>query len=133
MDGGKRTIGKWAVLLAGPVIWFAHLGFVYAAASLEIAFAFEAGLASRLAVGVATVAGLAATAGIGWAAWRGRIPRWETPQEDLTGLWRKAAGLLCLLSFVAILWQGLPALLVAGAGSHEALYGGTNAPDLDLP
>ena len=133
MDGGKSTIGKWAVLLAGPVIWFAHLGFVYAAASLEIAFVFEAKLASRLAVGAATLAGLAATAGIGWAAWRGRIPRWETPQEDLTALWRKAAGLLCLLSFVAILWQGLPALLVAGAGSHEALYGGTNAPDLDLP
>lgn len=133
MGGGRRVLGKWAVLLAGPVIWFAHLGIVYAAASLEIAFTFEAGLASRLAIVAATFAGLAATAGIGWAAWRGRIPRWETRQEDLTGLWRKAAGFLCLLSFFAILWQGLPALLVDSAGSHEALYGGTNAPELELP
>ena len=82
---------------------------------------------------VLTLAGLAATAGIGWAAWRGRIPRWETPQEDLTGLWRQATGALCLLAFFAILWQGLPAILVSGAVSHEALRGGTNAAEPGLP
>ena len=60
------TIGKWLVLLSGPLIWSAHLGFVYAAATIEITLTGEAGLASRIAIALATLAGLAA---IGWIGW----------------------------------------------------------------
>lgn len=123
------TLAKWAVLLAGPLIWSAHLGLVYALATVAITLTWEAGLVSRLLIGLATLICLAAIAWIGWGLWTGRLPRWETPQADLTGLWRKAGGLLCLLSFLAVLWQGLPAMLIPERpASHDALFGGTAPP-----
>lgn len=123
------TLAKWAVLLAGPLIWSAHLGLVYAIATLAITLTWEAGLVSRLLIGLATLVCLAAIAWIGWGLWGERLPRWETPQPDLTGLWRKAGGLLCLLSFLAVLWQGLPAMLIPErTASHDALFGGTAPP-----
>ena len=92
------TLAKWAVLLGGPIIWSAHLGFVYAAATVAITLTGEAGLASRLLIALATLACLAAIAWLGWSVWSARLPRWETPQGDLTSLWRKSGALLCLLS-----------------------------------
>jgi hypothetical protein len=123
------TIGEWAFLLSGPLIWSAHMGFVYAAATLEITLTGEAGLVSRIAIALATLAGLVVIAWIGWGLWNGRLPHWETPQKDLTGLWRKSGALLSLLSFLAVLWGGLPAVLIPDdPASHEALYGGTAPP-----
>lgn len=106
------TLGKFAVLLAGPLVWGAHFMLVYAAASLEITLAHEAGLTSRLFIALASLVCLAAVAWVGWAVRKGRLPRWETPQEDLTGLWRTGTQLLCLLSFIAIFWQSFPAIFV---------------------
>lgn len=106
------TLGKFAVLLAGPLIWTAHLTLVYSAASLAITLTHEAGLVSRLFIGLATLAALAGIVWVGWSVRKGRLPRWETPQQDLTGLWHKGTLFLCLLSFFAVLWQGLPAIFV---------------------
>ncbi len=123
------TLAKWAVLLAGPLIWSAHLGLLYAVATVAITLTWEAGLVSRILIGLATLAGLAAIAWVGWSLWTERLPRWETPQRDLTGLWRKAGALLCLLSFLGVLWQGLPAILIPEQpASHDALFGGTAPP-----
>lgn len=120
------TLAKWTVLLGGPLIWSAHLGFVYAAATVAITLTGQAGLLSRILIGVATLACLATIAWLGWSAWGGRLPRWETPQGDLTGLWRKSGALLSLLAFLAVLWQGLPALFIPQQPtSHDALFGGT--------
>jgi hypothetical protein len=107
-----RTLGKFAVLLAGPLIWSAHLTLVYAAASLEITLARQAGLPSRPFIALATLACLARIGWIGWSVRKDQLPRWEAPQQDLIGLWRKVVLFLCALSFVAVLWQGLPAILV---------------------
>lgn len=127
--GSLGTLAKWAVLLSGPLIWSAHLGFVYAVATIAITLTSEAGLVSRILVGIATLACLAVIAWIGWSLWTGRLPRWESPQQDLTGLWRKSGTLLCLLSFLAVLWQGLPAVLIPQQPvSHDALFGGTAPP-----
>lgn len=126
------TLRKWAVFLGGPLVWGAHFTLIYAAASLEITYRFEAYLPSRIFIGIVTLAALALVAWLGILTWRGGLPKWETPWEDLTGLWRKAAGAMYALSFVAIAWQSLPALLVDGDPSHEALFGGRNVP-MDLP
>jgi hypothetical protein len=124
-----RTIGQWAVFLSGPLIWSAHLGFVYAAATVEITLTEQAGIASRIAIGFATLVCLAVISWIGWSVWRGRLPKWETPQKDVAGLWRKSGGLLSLLAFLAVLWQGLPAIFITGQPEgHAALYGGTAPP-----
>lgn len=130
--GGPRTLSKWALFLGGPILWFAHFGIVYGAASLEITYRFEAGLPSRIFIAAITAAALATVALLGWAVWRGRLPDWDAPWEDLSGLWRKGAGALYFLSFVAIAWQSLPALLVHGDPSHEAAMGGRNIP-MELP
>src|SRR3546814_5907531 len=106
------TLAKWAVLLGGPLIWSAHLGFVYAVATVAITLTGEAGLVSRVLIGLATLVGLAASAWVGWSLWAGRLPRWETPQWVLIGLLRKAGALLFLLSFLAVLWPGRPGLLI---------------------
>lgn len=127
-----HTLGKWGIFLGGPLIWAAHFLLIYGAASLEITYRFEAYLPSRIAIGILTAAALAAVAWLGFATWRGTRPDWETPWEDLTGLWRRAAGLLYLLSFIAIAWQSLPALLIHGDPSHEAALGGRNIP-MELP
>jgi hypothetical protein len=113
---------KWLVLLAGPLIWSAHLGFVYAAATLEITLTGKAGLASRIAVAVATLVCLAAIGWIGWSLHRRSFPRWKPPRSDLSGLWRTSGALLCLIAFMAVLWQGLPAILIPERPvSHDAL------------
>lgn len=108
----RDTIGKFAILLAGPLVWTAHFTLVYSAASLEITLTHEAGLPSRLFIGLATLGGAAIIAWIGWSVRKGRLPHWKTPQEDLTGLWRRGTLFLCLLSFIAVLWQGLPAIIL---------------------
>ena len=107
-----HTAAKFATLLGGPLIWTAHLTLVYSAASLELTLDSEAGLPSRLFIAAATLACLAGIAWLAWAIHKGRLPRWETPQEDLTGLWRKTGLLLCLLSFFAVLWQAFPAIFI---------------------
>ena len=127
-----HTLGKWGIFLGGPLIWFAHFGIVYGAASLEITFRFEAGWPSRVFIALLTLGALAAVAWLGWSIWRGHLPKWETPWEDVSGLWRKTGGILYFLSFIAIVWQSLPALLVHGDPSHEAALGGRNVP-MELP
>src|SRR3546814_19651419 len=122
------TLAKWAVLLGGPLIWSAHLGFVYAVATVAITLTGEAGLVSRVLIGLATLVCLAAPAWIGWSLWAGRLPRWETPPRDLIGLWRQAGPLLCLLSFLAVLWHALPAHLIPSQPATHAALLGANAP-----
>lgn len=118
-----RSIAKWLILLAGPLIWSLHLTTVYAAASLDITLTGRAGWPSRLFVGLATIACLIAIAWFGWHIAKGTLPRWRSPQQDITGLWRKTGLLLCVLAFAAVLWQGLPALTIPiEAVSHTTLF-----------
>lgn len=93
---------SWALLLGGLLVWTAHFFALYGIASIFP----DTGLA-RILTGVAT---LIAAAGALWllvVAWRaGRS------DDDLT---RWTGGLTALgagLALIAVLWQGLPALIV---------------------
>lgn len=131
---GKKLIGKWAALLAAPTIWGIHLLLVYTAVSLEITLRGEAGLISRIAVALITLACLVAVFVVGRAIARGTAAGLEPAQEDLADLWRKASFYLAILSFIAILWQGLPAIFIPGDPvSHHAIGGGINLPDAGEP
>ena len=93
----------WAFMLGGLLVWAGHFFTVYIAASL-----FHTSPAARLITAAATLAGLAAAAAIGHAGWRGR----RTEGDEAT-LWIPLiAALASAAAFVAILWQGLPALLI---------------------
>lgn len=115
-----ETFGKFAILLAGPIIWGTHFTLVYGAASLELTLVKEVGLPSRLFIGLATLASLALIGWIAWSVRSGRLPHWESPQEDLTSLWRRGTFYFCLLSFIAVLWQALPAILLPVETSSHA-------------
>jgi hypothetical protein len=103
------TLRAWTLLLWGPLLWFAHFGFVYGAASLELTLRPVAGTASRLAIAAATVAALllVAVAAV-------RAPGWSPgePRGGLHGFWTSSTRVLCLISSIAIVYQALPALIV---------------------
>lgn len=91
---------EWALLLGGLVVWAAHFFLVYGFASIFPGMA----LARWLAIG-ATIAALAADAAILWLALAGgrladELERWQARVG--------AAG--AALSFVAVAWQGFPAI-----------------------
>ena len=91
---------KWALLLGGLVVWAAHFFLAYAFASI-----FPGSDLARWLALAATAAGLAGNAMIVWLALLQRrssdeLERWEARVG--------AAG--AMLSFVAVAWQGLPAI-----------------------
>jgi hypothetical protein len=126
----RRARIIWVVFLAGPVTWFAHFMLVY--------LVVEAGCTGDgpglvlFDPPVPTVVTLAATAVAAvvclWCAWWG-YRRWQASQDgpeldvsrgqsgdpehsDRSGTLAFAGLLLSLLSFVAILLEGLPALVL---------------------
>jgi hypothetical protein len=125
----QRARVTWAVFLAGPVIWFAYFMLVYLVAE---AGCTGGGPGLRLfdppvptVVTLATTA-VAALACLGFAGWGYR--QWRTSKHqsaageagdrsgdlvnDLGGSLGFAGFLLSLLSFVTILFVGLPALFL---------------------
>ena len=126
----RRARRTWVVFLAGPVTWFAHFMVVYVV--VEAGCTGEgAGLAlfdppvPKIVTLAATA--VAALACLGFAAWAYRW--WRAGPSDSSdsqaGASSRAAGfddsrgpmafaglLLSLLSFVAVLFVGLPALVL---------------------
>lgn len=103
-------LAQWTILLAGPLTWFTHFCLVYAAASLELTYAPAAGPASRLAIAGLTLAALALVA---LSAIRAAAVSPGARGSPYHRFWTAAVRLMCLLSAVAIVWQALPAALVA--------------------
>ncbi len=106
--------------VASLAVWAAHFGFVYAAAAI----ACERGLAGSSLLGLplvpllvlgATVLALAAVALAGWHAGR-RLEDGLAGQggEGHRSFLAWLAVATALLAALAILWEGLPVLLVGG-------------------
>ena len=93
------------------LVWAGHFMFCYLLAAAQCTpAALRASGPDRLLLGGVTVAALAVCA---WLAWRERgmlrADAWEQ-----AGLLDWAAALGAVLAFVAIMWTGLPVVLVAG-------------------
>ncbi|MBQ5939875.1 hypothetical protein [Massilia sp. AB1] len=90
------------------VIWALHFTLCYGLAAAQCTpGGMRAGGPDRVLLGVATVVALAACVWLGWRA-RGRL---REPDVGLSN-WAAVAG--AMLGVVAIAWNGIPLLLVAG-------------------
>ena len=93
------------------LVWGAHFMFCYVLAAAQCTpAAMRAGGPDRLLLGGVTVAALAVCA---WLAWRERGMLRDGAREQ-AGLLDWAAALGAVLAFVAIMWTGMPILLVDG-------------------
>lgn len=104
----------WRQLTRGTLpllLWAAHFTFCYLVAAAQCTPAvMRAGGPDRMLLGMVTVAALAVCA---WLMWRERaILRAGAAAQARLLDWAAALG--AALAFVAIVWTGLPILLVEG-------------------
>lgn len=91
----------WAYLMGGLIIWAVHFFAAYIIASI-----FLTSTTARLLAIAVTLACLAAAAILFRVGWRRRRDDRLDAWIDKIAAWSGAA------AFVAVLWQGLPALLI---------------------
>ena len=105
MSAHVKSIGSVLPLLAGPLIWAAHLFMLYLVESYACP-----GIDTGIVRSVGAGGTLLALAAAGFAAWMfSRSP----PQEYGKGVLATAFALpLSMLSAVAIVWAALPAILL---------------------
>lgn len=97
-------MSKWTLLLGGLGVWAAHFFLLYGFASV-----FPGTQLARLLTVVATVPALAADAALLWVAAARRL----VPDADELDRWiLDVSAVGSGLSFVAVVWQVLPALMV---------------------
>jgi hypothetical protein len=98
----------WLLMLGGLLIWAVHFGGVYGIASVfDVISSADAPL-SRLSAGALTLASLAANAALFVYVAGARKRR----KGDAVADWVLSIGALnAAISFVAVLWQGLPAIV----------------------
>ena len=114
-----RHGGLWR-LTAGPLVWAAHFLASYVTAAVWCAQAAPAAPlgAARMALFAYTVVALAAIAWLGWRGWRRhRAGRQPPPHDEATAGDRhrflgQATALLCGLSFVAVAYVALGAVMI---------------------
>ena len=103
-----RRLGRGTLPL---LVWAAHFTFCYLLAAAQCTpAAMRSGGPDRVLLGGVTVVALAVCA---WLAWRERGMLREDVREK-AGLLDWAAALGAVMAFVAIVWTGLPVLLVEG-------------------
>ena len=94
----------WALLLGGMIVWTVHFFTIYGIASI-----FLTSTLSRVLTLLVTAACLAADALLLW--WAIRDLRGSGSDEFSRWL-RRLAALIAASSLIAVLWQGLPAILI---------------------
>lgn len=96
----------WLIMFGGMAVWTVHFFSLYILASV-----FGSGWAARLPTLVLTLVALAVNVWLMVLARR----RLDAAGTDRPARWMATmAGLAALLSLVAVLWQGLPALFARG-------------------
>lgn len=90
------------------LVWLLHFAFCYGLAAYQCTpAAMREGGPDRTLLGAATVAALVVCA---WLTWRAR----GVPMRRDAGLLEWATFLMAALSLVAVTWNAVPVLLVAG-------------------
>lgn len=100
-------MGRWILMLGGMSVWAAHFMGVYGIASVADVAADAAVPASRWTIGAFTLACAAAAALFGLAGLR----RLRAGGDSLDRLSWSVAAFGGAFATIAILWQGLPALV----------------------
>lgn len=100
-------MGRWLLLLGGLLVWFAHFLGVYGIASIGDVLDHASAPAAQGAVAAFTLGCVIADLSIGVIALRRRA----RGGDDLDGFVHGGAALGAGLSLVAVVWQGLPALI----------------------
>lgn len=98
----------WILMLGGLVVWSLHFGGVYAIASIAAVLDEADALAARWIIGGFTVLCFAAAGGFGIAGLLRLRAAGDDPFHRFTGT---VAALGGGVSAVAVVWQGLPALV----------------------
>lgn len=93
----------WAYLLGGLLVWTVHFFGSYVIASV-----FLTSATSRILTGLLTIVCLAAAVLLAIMAWRQR----EDVADPVRGWMGWTAFLGAAIASVAIVWQGLPAILI---------------------
>lgn len=97
-------MGAWAFLLGGLIVWAVQFFALYVVASI-----FLTSTTARILTVIITLACLAANGALMWRIVRGLQAR---EMDDITRWrWMLAAWVTAIAS-VAILWQGLPGLII---------------------
>jgi hypothetical protein len=130
VSGDRRARSTWVVFLAGPVTWFIHFMVVYLAVEAGCTGEgpglrlFNPPVSDTVTLAATAVAAIACLGFAGWAHTRWRASASEPAAEERGDLSAESdirdrggslvfAGLLLsLLSVVAILFVGLPALVL---------------------
>lgn len=104
----------WRQLTRGTLpllVWAAHFTFCYLLAAAQCTpAAMRAGGPDRVLLGGVSVVALVVC---GWLVWRERGMLRDDAREN-AGLLDWAAALSAVMAFVAVVWTGLPILLVEG-------------------
>jgi hypothetical protein len=91
----------WALLLGGLLVWATDFILLYAIGSIALTTPL-----GRILTGAVTLMALAADA---WLLILSR-PRYATAGDEFERWMARTAGLAAALSFLAVLWQGFPAI-----------------------
>ncbi|BDA83020.1 hypothetical protein Sa4125_05620 [Aureimonas sp. SA4125] len=120
MELPNQTRDTLWTLIATPTIWALHFLFCYVVAAYDCApnaRIFQTIEGTRIAIAVATIVSLAAIAAIGWRAFRewrageGKSPHSADTAEDRERFMEFSSLLLAALSFVAVTFGAMPALV----------------------
>lgn len=118
----EEKASLWRITF-GPAIWAIHFVASYSATAVfcaKFGHGTESIMPFRLSVGAATLLVLAAIGWLGWRSWQqwgylqtGDYENALANEEDRTEFLGHAAFLLSIVSFVGVIYTGLPVLFVA--------------------
>jgi hypothetical protein len=121
MELHRQTRDNLWTLILTPSVWAGHFLFAYVAAAYACApntMIFETIAGVRVAIAVATLLALLVVGWTGWRAWRewrgngGRFPHDGDSAATRERFLEFSSLLLASLSFVAIIFTAMPALMI---------------------
>ncbi len=97
-------MGRWVLLLGGPLIWAGHFLAIYLTASIAEQISGDTGALARTLMLAASSAAIVA------ALWIIAVARRLDANAPLDRFWRLVSQAGAILAIVAVIWQSLPAL-----------------------
>jgi hypothetical protein len=101
----------WLFLLGGMLVWATHFSGVYAISSFGAVFGDAGSQEARIGVAVLTVAAAVANMALLFVA-AAREPHLRGERDEMRRFLNGVAALGAFVSLAAVLWQGLPVLVI---------------------